>query len=161
MDQFQTEQNGMVRKAVIDSRINDISTQNWLGDVNERCSCLNYRLFKKNLRFENYLTNLSFRERISFTKFRCANGKLPANRSHELIFESTTCFLCDSGDVGDAYHYLLVCEAFNSRRRELIKPYYRNHPNILKFEKLMSLESGKNLKNLIKMIDFILHCFNV
>ena len=118
-------------------------------------------MFKKNLRFENYLTSLNFAERISFTKFRCANGKLPANRTYDSLFETTNCFLCDTGDIGDGYHYLLVCEAFRNKRREFIKPYFRNNPNSLKFEKLMALESGKQLKNLVKMINFILHCFNV
>ena len=39
--------------------------------------CKMYRIFKKQLDFENYLLHSKYRDRISLSKLRCKNSKLP------------------------------------------------------------------------------------
>jgi hypothetical protein len=70
---------------------------------------INHKLFKNTVHAETYLTDLDFAERISLCKFRCRNRKLPVS---EYRFSGSddisVCTVCDSGDIGDAYHYLFA-----------------------------------------------------
>ena len=58
-------------------RTKDQFRQNWASEVFDSSMCLNYRMFKTNFEYENYLTILEDSQRIVFTKFICRNHKLP------------------------------------------------------------------------------------
>ena len=53
---------------------------NWYNYIFELSKYLNFRIFKHNHGFENYLTLLPTFLRISFSKFRCTNHKLPIEK---------------------------------------------------------------------------------
>ena len=148
-------------KNSIDRRIKDIAFQEWHSEIDTNSQCTNYKLFKKEMKFENYLTTLGYQDRLALTRFRLRNSKIPSNVLASNAYNSTVCFLCDTGDIGDEFHYLLVCDAFKEHRRKFIKPYYYSRPNIIKFEALFNLKAGKKQKNLIKYIQFVSNCFNV
>ena len=65
-----------------------------------------------------------------------------------------TIFLCQK-DIGDEFHYILSCEYFQRERPNYIKPYYRRHPNTLKFKQLMNSTNSIELKKLCKFIQDI------
>ena len=52
-------------KVIIHRRIEDIALKNWNTDVSTSSMCRMYRLFKKQLDFENYLLHSNYRDRIS------------------------------------------------------------------------------------------------
>ena len=58
-------------------RLSDIFKQNWHARMFDMSSCLNYRLFKFEHKFENYLNTLDSFNRISFSRYRCGNSKIP------------------------------------------------------------------------------------
>ena len=100
-------------KIAIDKKIDDMAFQTWYGAVNRLKQCSNYRIFKNSLKFENYLLELDFQDRVRFSKFRCGNHRMPVSVDrYNCDRESLNCNLCDSAEIGDEFHYLLVCRAF-------------------------------------------------
>ena len=66
-----------VFKARIKNRLQDQFKQDWHSQVSNCSKCLNYRIFKTDLVFENYLLNIPSKLRKTYTKFRCRNSKIP------------------------------------------------------------------------------------
>ena len=52
------------------------------------------------------------------------------------------CFMCEANDIGDEYHYLMLCPAFKDLRTLYLPKYYRERPSVFKFIQLMQVESG-------------------
>ena len=93
-------------KVIIHQRIEDIALQKWNTDISTSSMCKMYRIFKKQLDFENYLLHSNYRDRISLSKLRCANSKLPIYK-HIYSHDSDVCTLCNLNVCGDEYHYVL------------------------------------------------------
>ena len=90
-------------KIIIHQRIEDIALQKWNTDISTLSMCKMYKLFKKQLDFENYLLHSNYRDRISLSKLRCANSKLQIYK-HIYIHDSDDCTLCHLNVCGDEYH---------------------------------------------------------
>ena len=95
-------------KQILHNRIADIALQNWYTEVFTSSMCTIYRRFKKQLDFENYLMSANTRERISMTKYRCANSRIPVY-SQIYMYDTEACTLCNLKVTGDEYHYILIC----------------------------------------------------
>ena len=61
--------------------------------------------------------------------------------------ENRKCTLCDSNDIEDEFHFVLICPLYNDLRATYIKRYFVNRPSVLKFIELLN-SSGKTLRNL-------------
>ena len=109
-------------KNKIQIRSKDQFRQNWASEVFDSSKCLNYRMFKINFEYENYLSILEYKQRIVFTKFRCRNHKLPIETgSHNNVpRELRICLKCNSNNIGDELHYLFVCSFFRRQRLKLL-----------------------------------------
>ena len=56
-------------------------------------------------------------DRINLCQFRCGNRKLPISVGRYLSGNAQMlCSLCDTGDQGDEYHYVLVCPSLLEER---------------------------------------------
>ena len=137
-----------------------LQQQKWLEDVNNNRVCYNYRIFKQNLNFENYLVKLPFLYRRNFSKFRCKNNKLPVNK-HRFNRNDIdkNCQLCMSGDLGDEFHSLLVCTYFETERKNYLNEYFYTRPNTLKMNELFNSSHQKTLIDLCKFIGLIFDKF--
>ena len=134
--------------------------QQWLDEINTNRLCYNYRIFKKNLSFEKYLTDLPFLHRLNFSKFRCKNNKLPVNQNRFSKTEiDRNCQLCDSGDIGDEFHYLFLCQFFVNERKKFLIEYYYKNPNTLKMSELFNNDDHMTLINTCKFITIIMEKF--
>ncbi len=67
------------------------------------------------------------------------------------------CHLCETGNIGDEFHYLLECSFFRDTRKQFLDKYYCNHANIIKFSKLMNMKKRPKLRKLCQFIRFILN----
>ena len=127
-----------------------------LSEGNEKVQsgsrCRNYRIFKETLKCELYLTKLNPVLRITMSKFRCCNNKLPSN-DYRLIGNSAEkiCKLCNIQEIGDEYHYLFICPHFTNKRNMYLKRYFIHHPNTYKMNILFNT---KNKKTLVKLARF-------
>ena len=57
----------------------EVAFHNWYTYISTSSMYRIYRLFKKKLNFEDFLLSCNNRERISLTKYRCANSKSTIN----------------------------------------------------------------------------------
>ena len=133
--------------------------QEWQSRVAENSVCSNYRLFKKKFSFEKYLTCLPSILRQRVLKFRISNHRLPVQQRRSLGIprDERICTVCDSGEVGDEFHYLLNCSNENVKRNrtKYVDKYY-THPNVPKFCSLMNMTSkSKNIKLLNLLVVFL------
>ncbi len=143
-------------KILIKCHYDDINKQQWASEIHNNSCCVNYRIFKENLVFEKYLTQLDFKYRIILCRFRCGNNRLPSN-SRRFINDNPDmlCNLCNSNSIGDEFHYLFICDAFQSIRPLYLKKYYICNPNTYKMAQLFKVSSIPSLKKLCKFISII------
>ena len=120
--------------------------------------CRMYKLFNKQLNFEDYLLSCNNRERISLTKYRCANSKIPVY-NQIYMYETELCTLCDLNVNGDEYHYIMICPYFRQSRELYLKHCLYTRPNMLKFSQLFSSENKRTLSRLAKLITVIMMQF--
>ena len=139
-------------KCIINSRIDDIETQKWYTSISVSPMCNMYHVFKRQYGFENYLLLPDSRSRILITKLRCRNLKLPVKTSVYLPI-SNVCTLCNENKIGDEYHYLFVCPAFNNCRSIYIKKYFYTRPTLEKARQFMCISTPKHLNNLGKFLN--------
>ena len=68
--------------------------------------CIMYRLFKKQLSFDDNFLHSNCNDMLSLSKPRYANIKLPINK-HIYMYDSDVRTLCNLNICGDEYHYAL------------------------------------------------------
>ena len=128
-------------------------SQEWSTTVYNSSKCVLYRVFKKSLIFEKYLTMSPFTRRI-ICKFRTTNHRLPIEigRYANLPRHTRLCDKCELGYVGDEFHFLFECPELHDLRTELIPRFCHNNPNMLKLESLMTCVNIFMLNKLAKFI---------
>ncbi len=82
-----------------------------------------YNLFKDNTNVEGYFKCLPQSLYFNLVRFRTANHKLPIETGRWLGIPHSErkCTLCNNNDLGDEFHYLLVCPHFSDKREFYIK----------------------------------------
>ena len=60
------------------------------------------------------------------------------------------CTMCNSGDIGDEMHYLLICPMFQEARVKFIAKHFYKKPSVFKFLRLINTENRTELINLSK-----------
>ena len=144
-------------------RQNDQYLQEWNSAMSLSSKGKIYNIFKENFRLEDYLTTLPQNIWTRLLKFRTSNHHLPVEtgRWNNIPLEDRMCTLCNNNDIGDEFHYLFTCPFFNNSRKTLLKPYYYNKPNTLKFKQLMTDNKISIRKKLCKLIKEITDRFNI
>ena len=148
-------------KRQIIPRLQDQFKQSWFSELNNNPLFYNYRLFKNNFQFENYLNVLPQNLANIFIRFRWLNHKLPIQKGRFLGIERNdrVCQKCDLEALGDEFHYIFVCPFFAEARKQYLKPYYRKHPNTIKFSSLFNSKKKSVLKNVITFLNVIIQEF--
>jgi len=139
-------------KLAMNQRLSDIDMQNWCAERDNNTCCLNYRIYKHCLKFEDYLTKLDYSDRMTLCKFRCGNIKFPSNSQRFDPSIDKSCNLCDLDLIGDEFHYLFVCKYFNKERSKFLTLYFTKNPNTLKMAQLLNSDDHRLLKNLVRFI---------
>ena len=132
----------------------------WEGNINEpnsKCSIL-YKHIKTVFESEYYLTNLPHNLRVSLSKIRTCNHRLPIETGRytrrKVPRENRICTKCNSGQVGDEYHFILTCSnpTLIELREKYISPYYSGQPSIVKLGELFG-NKGKKLFKLARYVE--------
>ena len=141
-------------KKTIERRLSDIYIQNWQNQVNTMSSCIIYRSIKPYFKSEKYLMLSNLSDRISICKFRCRNIKIPVvilgYANSNTAYENRLCSICDMNEVGDEYHYILKCPAFQDHRNRYLSEFYITNPNMEKFAQLFQSSNNTVLCKLAK-----------
>ena len=142
-------------------KLSDMFKQEWHSSVITMSSCFNYRLFKQDHLFEEFLINLDPVFRIPLVRFRCGNSKIPVvlGRYNNQSIDDRLCNVCNCGEVGDEFHYIMKCRYFHTECINLIPTFYLRNPNVIKFDLLFSTKNKNILLRLSKFISIILAKF--
>ena len=115
----------------IKQRLKDQALQAWSHTVNNSPKCTNYRIFKSELEFENYLDDLPRNLAITLCKFRTSNHTLPIERGRyrQIPRHLRLCPLCPSNKLGDEYHFLVECHALSDLRKRYLPTCLKDQLN--------------------------------
>ena len=124
--------------------------ENWLVRINDsaKCSVL-YIHIKTKLEWEFYLSNMPYKLRLALSRIRTCNHKLPIEAGrYGLRYaarEDRVCTKCDSGALGDEYHFILTCTnpILMELRAKYISPYYSINPKMRKLAELFNNRGTK------------------
>ena len=112
----------------------------WFSEIDNKNIYWNYRIFKDRFSFEKYFNILSYKQAISFLRFRTLNNNIPVQteRYVNIPRADRLCPKCSINEIGDEYHYILICEYFKEHRVKLLPSFYWKRPNIVKFYDLFN-----------------------
>ena len=146
----------------VKNRLLDQNIQVWSHDLQKSSKGLHYALFKDNIGLESYLTKLDGANLLNMFKFRTCNHRFPVEvgRWDDTDLDSRKCELCLKNDIGDNFHYLLICPAFENHRKRFISPYFYIRPNVIKYKELLNITSEPKLKKLSMFMKILINHFN-
>ena len=146
-------------KQQVKQRLLDQYRQTWNTQLQESHKGRYYSIYKENIALEEHLLKLNKSEHITFVKFRASNHFLPVEqgRWQNIEYADRKCHLCNSVDVADELHYILICPKFENERKTYIKKYFYTRPNLMKFKTLMRSTSTIKLRKLCAFIKIILN----
>ena len=97
---------------------------------------------------------------LPLLKFRFSNTWFPIEvfrwTNNRLPYNERKCTLCNLNELGDEFHYVLICPYFKIKRKQLIKPYYINNPNTLKYKQLFNTTETETLLKLSTFVKLLL-----
>ena len=98
------------------------------------------------------------------SKFRCRNTKIPVvilGYANSIIrHEDRKCTSCTLEEIGDEFHYVLICPLFQQQRQMYLENQYLIEPDREKFSVLMQSQHFNILRKLAKLITEINNYFN-
>ena len=125
-------------KYIIHKSIEDIAHHKWYIDLSNSSMCITYKLFKKQLHSEKHLLNSSFKDRISLTRLRCPNSKLPIYNT--IYLYSTQNKLCVTW-MHLVMDRMPICPYFKQIREQYLKAYYYIRPSYVNLNSYSALET--------------------
>ena len=101
--------------------VNDQYKQQFFSNISVVSKCTLYKKFNLSFGIQPYLVILQNKPSKRLCKFRTRNHNLPIETLCyiEIPREERKCSLCDSGMVGDEYHYLFQCPHLISARNNI------------------------------------------
>lgn len=149
-------------KSIVFQTLLDQYKQKWRSTLDTSSKSYNYKLFKTEIELEHYLTHLPRPVYLPIIKFRTSNHRLPIEKGRweNVPRAERTCTKCSSNSIGDEFHYIMECKFFKLERQRLIRSYYYNRPNVLKFNQLLQSKNSSILRNLSTFTKLIMNEFN-
>ena len=154
-----TAQDKLIKQ--IKQRITDQYIQKRETDLRHSRKGTFYRTINNNFKLPPYIDALPPRLRISLTRFRLSNHKLPIERGRwtNTDLQDRVCPFCTQPEIGDEHHFLFVCPHFNESRTKFLKKRFYTHPNSYKTNALFNTDNTNCLINLTKFIQTIVSSF--
>ena len=148
-------------KAKIKQSLRDQYIQQWRTDVDRKEIFYVYRLYKPVFKYEQYFVKLPSNLVYPFLRFRTLNHKLPiqSGRKSHIPRNERLCPKCNMQDIGDEFHYVLVCPYFTEMRKKYIALKYYQKPNTIKFLYLFCDSKRRQLVKLAIFVNMIMKEF--
>ena len=89
-----------------------------------------------------------------FVNFRLCNNHLPNVERNDRI-----CCVCNSGEIGDEFHYLFKCPHFSKLKNQLLPADRLRNANCISSSLLMNENEEQTFEQLCKFIANILKYF--
>ena len=137
--------------SIFKQRVHDTFIQTWESRLNDSSRALFYNNIR-NFHFQSYLKvcNIS-KFRQSLTRLRLSSHRLEIeagrwNKPNPTPFHERKCRICHI--LEDEYHFVLECPLYTTLRKQYLKKYFTQRPNMFKFVSLVNSTSEKELRNL-------------
>ena len=107
--------------------------KNWALQLSESEKLRSYRTYKNIFKFEKYLSNMynNDNERFNMTRLRVSNHRLHIETGRHTTpktpITERICMNCDTGQVEDEKHFLLLCPKYNELRVNHIHSCYNKN----------------------------------
>ena len=149
--------NKLVRRNLIDQNL-----QTWHSSLQESHKGTNYNIIKQDIALEKYLITTPKCYWLSLFKFRTENHRFPVEtgRWDDTDYAERKCTLCNLNDVGDNFHYLLICPYFRTDRKRYLNSRYYTRPNILLYQELLAILDKKELEKLSTFTNILMKKFS-
>ena len=157
---FIPNQEAIIKEAVkqMHKNLKNEYISKWIDMVNStaKCSVL-YKHIKFVFEREYYLSHLPYDLRLAMSRIRTCNHKLPIEAGRYGVSranrEDRKCTKCNSGAVGDEFHFILTCTNpdLMDLREKYISPYYSVSPTM---DKLLELFNNRG-KKLFKLARYV------
>ena len=137
----------------IQLRLKDNFLQDWSHPNGS--SLKDYYLYIKTIfGLEEYLVKLPHTQRILIFCIRTSLLGIPVTlgRYDQTSYDQRACNICNSGDIGDEYHFLLECQLLHEIRNKHLPEYFWKYPNKYKFRLLLN---SKNISLISKVAKFV------
>ena len=143
-------------KTYIKTTLQNQFIQSWQGILDNAGIYTIYRMIKPTFIQSPYIKILINSCTIPIIRYLTTNNNLPVNvfRYADIDREDRICIKCNQRDIGDEFHYLLICPFFNQKRAEMLPKKYTKRPNAITFQAILNT-SNKN--TLLKLKHFICH----
>ena len=155
---WQTQNHNKVKgiNQLIKHTLVDQFQQEWSTSLMQSHKGRNYSIFKTELKFETYLTELPIHLAINLFRFRTSNHKLPVEtgRWQGIPQSERKCTKCNANRIGDEMHYLLGCTYFSTSRKKFLKTPIRN--NTFDFKRILTAKDNETLINTSKFVSQII-----
>ena len=103
------------------AKVEEGNDEGWWEEVESRSSLGWYRMTKEEFGVETYLGSSQGQEAIRCPfRMRTGSAGLFADKKRCRLCEEDKCVLCDSEEVEDVLHFLVLCEEFQWERQELL-----------------------------------------
>ena len=138
-------------------RLHDIDRQNWSHNIQDLDRLRVYKIIKEGSYFEPYAMILNdYFDRRIIARLRCGAMKLNVHlgRYNNVPYHERICDFCNTKEIDDEYHILLICPFHSDIRTKYIPYYYSNKPNLQKFINLISTDAKRTL---FLVVNFIKH----
>ena len=143
-------------------KLKDIYLSEWRQSVDLSSKCYLYRIYKNDIKLEDYLVTLPSSLRINLCKFRTVNHNLPVEtgRYRNIPRHLRYCTICNKNVLCDEFHIIFVCKELQSYRRKYLPDSLCSHGNIsvLRLHDIINC-SGNKLVNLALFAKYCLGKF--
>lgn len=138
--------------------LHDIAVQEVRASGGQSNKGNSYLLLKKQWKREKYLHILNQHMAMKVFKFRTANHRLPVEtgRFTQIDYINRTCQICQR-DIGDEFHYLLMCPIFQKERMIYLDEKHYRHPNMITYLNIMSTDNVTVLNKLSTFVSIIMN----
>ena len=140
-------------------RLEDQNIQKWMQDIYVNSKSINCIIYKDIFGFKNYLIQLPDNLMVVLTKFCCRNDNIPVEigARDNVPRQQRACNLCDTGNIGDEFHYLFICKHVISHRNKYFKPFYLKHFSTIKMHEVVNANNIDVLTNLALFTKIIMN----
>ena len=132
-------------------RLTDSFMQDWNSRLAESSRANFYSLFSK-FEYQPYLEVINVKKfRVTMTKLRVASHRLEIEvgrwaRPNRVPIDERKCRLCNK--LEDEFHFLFECILYSDLRKQYIRKYFWNRPNMIKLKELMSTTNKRTIRKL-------------
>jgi hypothetical protein len=149
-----TPVNSLWLSKTVKQKLSDLYLTEWRQIVDTSNKCYLYRIYKIDIKLEDYLIKLSPDLRRYLCKFRTINHKLPieTGRYKNIPRNERHCTLCKESLICDEFHIIFQCKTLVNLRKKYL-PFINTsvdnrNVSVLKLFEVLNNRNGDQLQNL-------------